>query len=164
MSKLLQEIHNQVFYEFESELIYLGISGQYAPNYAGIANFFIIQAHEERIHAMKFYKFLAQNGAKITLKNFEIPTIEYSDLITGFEEGLEHEKFITGRIHLLMDLAKDENNTSAIEMLNWFVDEQEEEEETFTNVLHRIDTGESYDVLDKEFAKRDVKYEVQFYL
>jgi len=63
-----------------------------------------------------------------------------------------------------MDLAKDENNTSAIEMLNWFVDEQEEEEETFTNVLHRIDTGESYDVLDKEFAKRDVKYEVQFYL
>jgi len=162
MSKLLEEINNQVFYELESEIIYLAISGQYAPNYAGITNFFIVQAHEERIHAMKFYKYLAQNGKKITLRNIELPKFDYSDLIKGFEDGLEHEKFITERIHLLMQLAIDENNQPAIEMLNWFVDEQQEEEESFTEILHKIDTGVSYEELDKGFAERDLNYKVQF--
>ena len=162
MSKLLEEINKQVYYEIQSEIIYLAISGQYAPKYQGITNFFIVQAHEERIHAMKFYKYLAQNGQKITLGDFEIPKFDYTDMIKGFEDGLEHEKFITERIHLLMQLAVDENNTSAIELLNWFVKEQEEEEESFTGILHKIDTGVSYEQLDKELAQRKLDYNVNF--
>jgi ferritin len=124
----------------------------------GFANFFIVQAEEERFHGMKFYDFLNDNGFKVRFKGFEDPEFEFTSLLEVFEKALEHEKVVTSRIYALQDTAYELREWKTINMLNWFIEEQVEEEASFDSLITKLkliqnDSSAIY-TMDNELASR----------
>lgn len=156
---LINEINEQIKYEFFSSHLYLAMAAYSAENdLPGFENWFLVQAEEERFHAMKFYNFLNEKGERVIIKGFETPENHYNSLKEVFEKSLEHEKFVTSRIYKLMDIAQGEREYSTISMLNWFIDEQVEEESSFGYILAQLKRmGENSDGiyrLDQELSQR----------
>jgi ferritin len=157
--KLAKAINEQINKELYSEYYYLAMAAYLeSENLPGFANFFIVQAEEEHFHAMKFFHYLNERGARVVLNAIEKPRAEFSSALEIFELALEHEQLVTASINNLMDLAIADNDHASRGFLQWYVDEQVEEEATmedFVNRLQRI--GEqSYGIymLDKELAGR----------
>ena len=157
--KLFEELNNQVNYEFESAHIYLAMEAYFASkNLPGFENFFKVQVEEERAHAKLFFNYISRMNGDITIGTMAKPNNEFESIIDPFKKALEHEKFITSRIYLLMDLAIEEKEHATISFLKWFVDEQVEEEESFTNIIAKLerignDVNGLY-MLDTELAAR----------
>lgn len=160
MDKVIEELKRQFYFEIQSEMIYIAISGFYCDRCRGMAHFFIVQAHEERIHAMKFYNYLANKGYKVGLNSIEIPELNLMNLVDGFAEGLKHEKFITSRIDMLMKLAVEMKDEELIKFLEWFVKEQQEEEESFEGLIKKFEEDLSVDQINNELSKRELDYKV----
>ncbi|NTW70880.1 MAG: ferritin [Eubacteriaceae bacterium] len=157
--KLIDEINEQIKYEFFSAHLYLSMASFAANNdLPGFENWFIVQADEERFHAMKFYHFLNSRAEKAVLKGFDDPKENYDDIIDAFAYSLEHEKFVSSRIYHLMDIAQEEKEYATISLLNWFVDEQVEEEDNFGRILSQLKkiSGNEDGLfrLDRELATR----------
>ncbi|MPW24888.1 ferritin [Alkalibaculum sp. M08DMB] len=157
--RLTEEINLQIKYEFFSAQLYLSMASYCADNdLPGFENWFIMQAEEERFHAMKFYNYLNSRGAKAIITGFDDPKVDFEDLMDCFKFGLEHEKFVTSRMYHLMDISQEEKEYASISMLNWFIDEQVEEEESFSNIIAQLKfMGTGSDVvyrLDRELAAR----------
>jgi ferritin len=129
-----------------------------AEAYDGFANFFLVQAEEERFHAMKFYNFLSNLGYRATIDGFEHPNNEFRSILEAFETALHHEKEVTRRIYHLSDIALDEREHATMAFLKWFIDEQVEEESTFDTLINKIKRIESDSnaifMLDSELASR----------
>ncbi|NDL67629.1 ferritin [Anaerotalea alkaliphila] len=157
--KLTDEINDQIMYEFYSAHLYLAAAAYcYDQDLDGFANFFTVQAEEERFHAMRFFNFVNDMDARIVVKGYETPPAAYADLVDLFAKTLEHEHFVTDRIYKLMDIATEEREHATISFLKWFVDEQVEEMATFKGLLTKLkraagDTSVIYD-LDGELAAR----------
>ncbi len=157
--KLEDAINYQINRELFSEYYYLSMASYFSSvGLSGFENFFLIQVEEERFHAMKMYKFLNEKGGKVTLQAIEEPTTVFKSPLEVFELAYTHEKLVSKLINELMDLAIQENDHAAKNHLNWFVDEQVEEEDsmdTIVNKLKLID-GEGYGLLmlDKELGQR----------
>jgi ferritin len=124
----------------------------------GFENFFLIQVEEERFHAMKMYRFLNERGARVILSQIDTPKTEFNSPLEVFQLAYEHEQFVTKLINELMDIAIVENDHAAKSFLNWFVDEQVEEEasmETIVNKLKLIGKeGNGLLMMDKDLAGR----------
>jgi ferritin len=106
---------------------------------------------------MKFYHYLNQRGEKAVITGFEDPPTAFDSLLAAFEAGLKHEKFVTERINLLMSIALDAKDFAAVNFLNWYIDEQVEEEESFSAMIGKIKLvgdGMGLYQLDKEVAAR----------
>ncbi len=157
--KLEDAINYQINRELFSEYYYLSMASYFSSvGLSGFENFFLVQVEEERFHAMKMYKFLNEKGGKVTLQAIEEPKTEFKSPLEVFELAYTHEKLVSKLINELMDLAIQENDHAAKNHLNWFVDEQVEEEdsmETIVNKLKLID-GEGYGLLmlDNELDQR----------
>jgi ferritin len=157
--KLQKAINDQINKEFYSEYLYLSMEAYCRSiDLDGIANFFHVQTQEEHSHAMKMYNFLIDRDARVHLKTIDAPPTEFESVIEIFKKTLEHEKFVTGRINYLMDLAVKENDHAVISFMKWFVDEQVEEEATDQRILNRLKLvkGEGHGLLmiDSELAAR----------
>ncbi len=157
--KLQSELNEQIKYEFFSANYYLAMAAYCATEgFDGFANFFIVQAEEERFHALKFFNFINEMGGRAIMKAMEEPRNEYSSLEEIFTLALNHEKFVTGRIYTLMDLAMEEKEHATISFLKWFVDEQVEEEASMSDLLNKVkligEKGEGLFLLDKELSQR----------
>jgi ferritin len=128
-------------------------------NFPGIAHWLKVQAKEEVSHAMKFFDFMVDVGAKIQLLAIEKPPSDFSSVTDIFEKTLEHEKKVTSLINNLVDLAKKANDNPATLMLQWFVNEQVEEEKNALHILETLkmikDQGPALVMLDRELAKRE---------
>lgn len=122
----------------------------------GFVTWFKAQAEEEKFHAMRFFEFIDDMGGKVKMTGFEDPQSEFASLTEVFEYSLEHERFVTSRIYHLMNIAQEEKEHATISFLNWFVDEQREEEKSFSGVLQQIKRfgGEGLYHLDKELGTR----------
>lgn len=157
--KLLSELNQQMNFEFLSSHLYLAM-GAYCKNenLDGFANFFIVQAEEERFHAMKIFHFINTVGKRAVITGFETPNNEYNSVLDCFEKSYEHEQMVTKRIYDLSDLAWNEREHATINFLKWFIDEQVEEEALFDGIIHklkRIDKdSNAFFMLDSELAKR----------
>lgn len=157
--KLTNEFNEQIKHEFYSATYYLAMAAYCKEqNLNGFANFFIVQAEEERFHAMKFFNFIDEMGSKVVITGYDNPRTEFESMTDIFTAGLEHEQFVTKRIHHLMDIAMEEKNYPAISFLNWFVDEQVEEEATMTDLLEKLklinNNPNGLFMLDKELSTR----------
>ncbi len=157
--KLQSELNEQIKYEFFSANYYLAMAAYCAAEgFNGFANFFIVQAEEERFHAMKFFNFINEMDGRALMKAMEEPKNEYSSLEEIFTLAFKHEKFVTGRIYSLMDLAIEEKEHATISFLRWFVDEQVEEEASMSDLLNKVkrlgEKGEGIYMLDKELSQR----------
>ncbi len=157
--KLQDAINNQINKEIFSEYYYLSMASYFSSiGLDGFENFFLVQGEEERFHAMKMYRFLNERGGRVLLSQIDTPKTEFKSPIDVFNLAFEHEQFVTKLINELMDVAIAENDHAAKSFLNWFVDEQVEEEasmETIVNKLKLIgNEGNGLLMLDKELAVR----------
>jgi ferritin len=127
-------------------------------NLEGFANFFKVQMEEELSHARIFYEYIYRVGGKVTLYPIEKPEENFESIIDVFKKALNHEKTVTQRIHKLVDLAIEEKDHATNAFLQWFVEEQIEEEESFQKIINKLELiGDSMQpifMLDAELAKR----------
>ncbi|RSL34087.1 ferritin [Salibacterium salarium] len=157
--KLRDGLIDQMNYEFYSAHAYMAAAAYCsAENLDGFANFFLVQAEEERFHGMKFYHFLNDMGERAIVKGFDSPNNTFTSVLDVFEKGLEQEKDVTQRIYKLADIALDEREHATMNFLNWFIEEQIEEESLFDDLiqkLNRIDRdSNALFMLEEELGKR----------
>ncbi len=157
--KLVDEINKQITYEFYSSFLYLSMAAYASENdLPGFESWYTVQAQEENFHAMKFFNYLHSRDEKAIITGFENPPVDFKSLLDTFEVSLEHEKFVTERINLLMSIAHEVKDYAAISFLNWYVDEQVEEEESFNTMIGQIklvnNEGQGLYHLDKEAGVR----------
>lgn len=157
--KLLTGLNEQMNFEFESANIYLAMAAYCsAESYDGFANFFLVQAEEERFHAMKIYNFINDRGKRALITGYESPSNEFNSLRHVFEEAYLHEQKVTKRIYNLSDIAMDEREHATIQFLKWFIDEQVEEEAMFDTIISKLrrieNDSNALFMLDEEFSKR----------
>jgi ferritin len=156
---LLKELNDQMNHEFFSAHAYMAMASYCSSeSYDGFANFFLVQAVEERAHAMKFYDYINAIGQRAIIGGFPTPNNDFRSMLDVFEQGLENEKVVTKRIYHLSDIAWEEREHATINFLKWFIEEQVEEEDLFETIiqkLKRIDQdSNAFFMLDQEFAKR----------
>ncbi|MBW7475158.1 ferritin [Paenibacillus oenotherae] len=156
---LSKALNDQMNFEFYSAHVYLAIAAYCSgESLDGFANFFIVQAEEERFHAMKIYKFLNDRGKRATLAGMDTPDNDYSSILEAFEHAYAHEQEVTKRIYSLSDIAMNDREHATIQFLKWFIDEQVEEEAMFDSIINklkRIDKdSNAFFMLDNEFAQR----------
>lgn len=156
---MIGKLNHQLQEEYYSSYLYLSMAAHCeALNLKGFAHWMEVQSNEEREHAMKFYEHLTANGAKVVLEAIQQPPAEFGTAEEMFKKVLAHEQHITKCIHELYALALKENDYRTQIFLQWFVSEQQEEEEVAGEILARIAAVEnrmsSLLWIDKELKKR----------
>ena len=157
--ELLDELNEQINAELYSEYLYLSMAAYCEDeDLDGFANWLREQALEEREHAMRIYDYVAERDERIDLQTIEEPKHKWESPQAAFEEAHEHEQHITERIHKLVDLAQDKNDHATYNMLQWFVDEQVEEENTTDEIVSKFrridDDGTGLLMLSKQLGQR----------
>jgi ferritin len=157
--KIEDAINKQVNAEIYSAYLYLGMSAKCTEmNLKGMANWFYVQAQEEMTHAMKFYRFVLERGGSAVLPAIEGVRTDWKAPLEMFEAAYEHEQKVTALIHNIVDIALAERDHATASMLNWFVDEQVEEEANASEIAEKLKLiGESKDglfMLDKDLTAR----------
>ena len=156
VSKLLNE---QVNKELYSAYLYLDFSIFYeAQGLDGFANWYMIQAQEERDHAMLMLKYLQNNGEKVVLDVVSKPDKELKVLMDPLKAGFEHEQYVTSRINDIYAAAYDVKDFRTMQFLDWFVKEQAEEETTANDIITKMELfgsdPKSLYMLNQELAAR----------
>ena len=160
LSKKMQDaINEQIKEELASAYIYLSMAAYCESiNLGGFANWMTAQSNEEMSHAMKFYGYIHDRGGRVVLEALDKPATEFGGPIDVFEKTLAHEQYITGRIHNLYAMAAEEKDYASLGILQWFVDEQVEEEKTAGDILEMLkmvgDKGHGLIMLDRQLAQR----------
>lgn len=157
--KMAAAINEQINRELFSEYLYISMQAWFADqNLDGMANWMDAQGKEERFHAMKFFNYLLERGAKVKLKAIAEPTIEFDNPLKAFKMALDHERFISKSINDLMDLAIKENDHATRSFLQWYIDEQVEEEASVDRIVNMLkmvgEQGHGIMMIDRELAQR----------
>jgi len=158
--KLHDELNKQIQEELFSAYLYYAIAAWFdAENFPGFAHWMRVQAMEEVTHAQKFYNHIYERGNDVELLEIDKPPSSWDSPLAAFEAALEHERHITGRIHHLLKIAREENDYAAeVGLLQWFVDEQIEEEATADEMIQKLklisDSRNGLYMLDKELGGR----------
>lgn len=157
--KLLKEMNVQVNKEMYSGYLYLAMAAHFeAKNLQGFAHWMRLQAEEELEHGMKFFDFLNEVGEVVELEAIDKPDNKFGSPVEIFEQVLEHEQFVTGRIHLLYKLAVEAGEYPSQVFLQWFVNEQVEEEANATQILEQLkmvdNSANGLLMLDRALAQR----------
>ena len=128
--KVKDLLNNQVNAEFYSAYLYLDFSNYYKDaGLDGYANWYMIQAQEERDHALIIRKYLLDNDCPVVLGAIDKPDKEYKEFIDPLEMGAEHERVVTDLINKIYAAAYEEHDFRTMQFLDWFVKEQAEEED-----------------------------------
>ena len=157
--KITEAFNSQLNAELYSAYLYLSMSASLASqNLPGFAAWMRVQTNEELEHSMKFYDHIIARGGKVQLTAIESPPTDWDSPLAVFEHTCKHERKVTGLINELVSLAKSEGDSTSGKFLQWFVDEQVEEEENVGSVLEKVnkagDSATALQNLDRELAKR----------
>lgn len=157
--RMFDAVNEQIKYELESAYIYLSMAAYFhAANLDGMAHWLHVQVHEETIHAMKFFDHLTSRGATVFLLDIKQLKTTWKSALEPWKDAHAHEKFITEKIHALIRIAREENDYTAEPLLNWFVNEQIEEENNTDKISRQVEMiGESREglfLLDRELGTR----------
>ena len=160
ISKKMEEaLNEQVNAELFSAYLYLSMEAYYkAQNLNGFANWMRVQTQEEVSHAMKIYEFINERGGRVILKAIEGPETEWGSALDVFNAVYEHEQKVTGLINNLVDLAIKEKDHATNSFLQWFVNEQVEEEASADGIVQQLKMMEQAPggmfMLDRELGQR----------
>ena len=152
-------INKQINAELYSAYLYLSFADFYEEEgLDGYAHWYFVQAQEERDHALIFRNYLHENGQKVKLLAIDQPDKEFSNYLEPLEAGLEHEKLVTSLINDIYTAAREVNDYRAMKFLDWFIEEQMEEEDTADDMITKMklfgsDSGSLYE-LDREYGQR----------
>jgi ferritin len=134
-----KSLNEQINAEFYSSYLYLSMSAYFEEqNLDGFANWMNVQAQEEKDHAMKLFNYVIRRGAKVNLTAIDAPQTEWDSPLAAFEHVLKHEKYVTSLINNLVDLSIEQKDHATNNFLQWFVNEQVEEEENAMDNLGKL--------------------------
>lgn len=156
VGKILNE---QVNKEMYSAYLYLSMSAHFSDiGLLGFANWMRVQAQEEMCHAMFIYDFLIDRGYNVLLATIEAPPNKWNSTLEAIEEALKHEIYVTGLINNIVTVAEDAKDRATMSYMNWFVDEQVEEEANAKEIIDKLkligDDKSALYLLDKDLAAR----------
>lgn len=160
LSQNIQDaLNDQIQAEVSSSYIYLAMAADFQDkNWPGFAAWMRVQSQEETGHAMKLFEYIIRRGGRVQLKAIEQPPAEYESPLAAFQKAYEHEQYITGRINSLFGLARESKDPATEALMQWFVNEQVEEEATASQtveMLKRIGaSGSGLVMLDRQLGKR----------
>ena len=152
-------LNQQINKEFYSAYLYLDFSNYFKRvGLDGFANWYLIQAQEERDHAMLFYQYLQNENQRVTLDSIEKPDKDFSSPMDVLLAGYEHEKYVTSLINDIYSAAYDVKDFRTMQFLDWFVKEQGEEETNATDLISKMELfgsdPRSLYLLNQELAAR----------
>lgn len=137
VSKLLNEQINKEFY---SAYLYLDFANFFAAaGLDGFENWYRVQAQEERDHAMLLYQYLQNNSEPVTFEAVAKPEWKKGDNMTPLRKALEHEKFVTASIDAIYAAAYEAKDFRTMQMLDWFIKEQGEEEKSASDLITKME-------------------------
>ena len=157
--KVSDLLNEQITKELYSAYLYLDFSVFYeAEGLDGFANWYMIQAQEERDHAMLFLKYLQMCGEKVSLGAIDKPDKDLNTLMDPLKFGLEHEQYVTSLINDIYAVAYAEKDFRTMQFLDWFVKEQLEEEKNADDMIKKMELfgsdAKGLYSLDSEYAAR----------
>ncbi|ADM28135.1 Ferroxidase [Ignisphaera aggregans DSM 17230] len=157
--KIVEALNKQLNRELYSAYLYLAMASWFdSRNLKGFAHWMKVQAREEVEHAMKFYEYINDRGGRVVLEDIKAVQIEWKSVTEVFEYALEHERNVTRYIHELFNLARSEGDRATEVFLHWFINEQVEEEKTFSEILQILkyagETPQIVLILDRQLAER----------
>jgi len=152
-------INEQMRHEFYSAHLYLSMSAwAEANNLSGAAHWLRAQFGEEQGHAMKFYKYVVEQGGRVTVGALAQPPAEWTSLLDLYQQVLEHEKKVTALLVKLYETTVAEKDYASQFLLQWFISEQIEEESNATKIIDAIkmvgNSGTSLYMVDRQLAAR----------
>ena len=135
-----QLINDQINKEFYSAYLYLDFSNFYkSKGLDGFANWYNVQAQEERDHALLFLQYLQNNNETVTLEAIAKPDVPMNALMDPLKAGLKHEEYVTSLIHALYAVSQKVNDYRTMQFLDWFVKEQGEEETNANDLITKME-------------------------
>ena len=158
-SKVRELLNQQINKEFYSAYLYLEFSNYFETvGLDGFANWYMIQAQEERDHAMLFYTYLQNENQTVTLEAIDMPSKELSSHMDVLKAGLEHEEYVTSLINDIYAAAYEVKDFRTMQFLDWFVKEQGEEETNANDLITKMELfgsdPKSLYMLNQELAGR----------
>jgi ferritin len=156
---LKNALNEQIKHEMESYYIYLSMAAYFhSLSLDGMAHWMRCQAHEEMEHAMKFFDHIIDRGETVTLLDIKQLKTGWDKPVEVWKDALEHEEFISGKIRNLMKISREVMDFTAEPLLNWFIEEQIEEEANAGKNLEQMkligDEKQALLLLDRELAAR----------
>lgn len=157
--KISEILNEQINKEFYSGYLYLSMSAHMKElGLLGFASWMRYQAREEVEHGLKIFDYIIDCNSFVTLKQIRMPEFEFHGILSIFNIIYEHEKCITQSIMSVAKEAEEECDRTTLNFIDWFIEEQIQEEETIKNIIKRIELfGEdkvALYLMDNELAKR----------
>jgi len=159
--KINQIINEQINKEFYSGYLYLSMSANlHEVGLFGFSSWLKVQAKEEVEHGLRLLDYLLERNSYITLKQIQMPEFEFKGVISVFKTLYEHEKCITNSVMNIAKLAEEECDRKTLSFIDWFIEEQTEEEQQVKDIIKRLELfGEdkvALYLMDKELGQREV--------
>lgn len=150
---------NQLNREFYSAYLYLSMSAYCSHlEFNGAASWFKLQYEEEHAHATRIYNYLVEQGVQVVLGEVACPPSEFGKLLDVFKTSLTHEQAMTSQLNDLSDQALKEKDHATYNLLQWFVNEQVEEEASLGGIISKLklvkDDGYGLLMIDNELGSR----------
>ncbi len=157
--KMQKAMNAQINAEMYSAYLYLSMAGYFENiNLKGFASWMRVQAMEELTHAKRFFAFLLERQGKVVLAEIKAPPSEWNSPLEVFEESYKHEVVVTGLINNLVSIATDLKDYASVAFLQWFVNEQVEEESSVDGVIQSLklvdNQANGWFLVDKDLAAR----------
>ena len=161
MSKpsVAKAMNDQIAMEFHAAHVYLSMSAYFEmQNLPGFAKWMRMQYQEEVEHALRFFDYLIEAGDQVELQAMAKPAAAFKSALDVFKKSLAHEKKVTASINKIYEAAVKSKDYPAQIMLQWFIDEQQEEERNASDIIAKLqmvgDSGPALLMLDRELASR----------
>ena len=157
--KMAKALNEQLNHEFYSAFLYLSMSAYCSKkDFNGAAGWFLLQYQEEQQHATRIYNYIIDQSATVTLQQIDKPGKKYGTLLDTYQQSLAHEQYMTNMLNDLSNQALNEKDHATYNLLQWFVNEQVEEEATLNEIISKIklvkNDGYGLLMIDNELGKR----------
>ncbi len=158
-SKMENAFNDQIAAEFYSAHLYLSMASYLESiDLSGFANWMRVQYQEEVAHGMKIFEYIIERDGRALVKPFDGPPSEWKSPLDVFESSYKHEQKVTGLINNLMEIAQSEKDHAAQIFLQWFVNEQVEEEASAKTIIQQLkllgDSKAGLFQIDRELGQR----------
>ena len=154
--RFVNALNDQIGKEFNAAHQYMALAAWYdRETFPRLAKFFYGQADEERGHAMKMVDYLRDTNSELRLGQVAAPKTDFTDHVEPIRLALEHERKVTVSISEIFEIARDTNDFASESFIQWFVDEQVEEESSMESLLQVAERVREYPMMLEEFLARD---------
>jgi ferritin len=154
--RLVEALNAQIAREFAAAHQYVAIGTYYAgETFPRLAAFFYEQAEEEREHAMKIVNYLLDRDAKVDIGAIEAPRQSFGDQVEPIQLALDQERQVSVGISQLFETARETRDYQSEQFLQWFLEEQVEEEASMTDLLAVAERTRTIPMLLEEYLARE---------